>query len=185
MSLCVRRDARPTQIPLKIQSLKDIGITGGWDAVAGRMGRRKCRRTTVIDRHSPLATRHSSRASAVIDRRYRYPPPATRHPLLPFSLRFNSVVLNFLDMANNMAIFRSMTHTANIGLIKNQFSQFIGKVQNGDTVVVCARNKPVAKIVSMCRPLNRTMEGFDPRVEIFADLEGPLIPLDQWRMLAD
>jgi antitoxin (DNA-binding transcriptional repressor) of toxin-antitoxin stability system len=88
-------------------------------------------------------------------------------------------------MANNMAIFRSMTHTANIGLIKNQFSQFIGKVQNGDTVVVCARNKPVAKIVSMCRPLNRTMEGFDPRVEIFADLEGPLIPLDQWRMLAD
>ena len=88
-------------------------------------------------------------------------------------------------MANNMAIFRSMTHTANIGLIKNQFSQFIGKVQNGDTVVVCARNKPVAKIVSMCRALNRTMEGFDPRVEIFADLEGPLIPLDQWRMLAD
>ncbi len=88
-------------------------------------------------------------------------------------------------MANNMAMFRAMIHTANIALVKNQFSHFIHKVQNGDTVVVCARNKPVAKIVSLCPPLNCTMAGFDPRVEIFGDLEGPLIPIDQWKMLSD
>ena len=82
-------------------------------------------------------------------------------------------------------MFRAMIHTVNIALVKNQFSHFIGKVQNGDSIVVCARNKPVAKIVSIRPPLNRTVAGFDPRVEIFGDLEGPLIPIDQWRMLAD
>lgn len=88
-------------------------------------------------------------------------------------------------MANNIATFRAMTHKANIALVKNQFSHFINKVQNGDSVVVCARNKPVAKIISICPPLNRTMPGFDPQVEIFGDLEGPLIPIDQWKMLTD
>lgn len=83
-----------------------------------------------------------------------------------------------------MAIFRAMTHTANIAIVKNQFSHFIDKVQIGDTVVVCARNKPVAKIVSICPPVNHTTAGFDPRVEIFGDLEGPLIPIDQWKMLS-
>ena len=30
-SLCVRRDARPTQMPLKIGNLKDLGITRAWE----------------------------------------------------------------------------------------------------------------------------------------------------------
>ena len=49
-------------------------------------------------------------------------------------------------------MFRAMIHTVNIALVKNQFSHFIGKVQNGDSIVVCARNKPVAKIVSIRPP---------------------------------
>ncbi|MEI8293339.1 MAG: type II toxin-antitoxin system prevent-host-death family antitoxin [bacterium] len=84
-----------------------------------------------------------------------------------------------------MAMFHAMTHTANIALVKNQFSHFIAKVQNGDSVVVCARNKPVAKIISIGTPENRTQVGFDPGVEIFGELEGPFIPTDQWKMLAD
>jgi len=84
-----------------------------------------------------------------------------------------------------MAIFHAMTHTANIALVKNQFSHFIGQVQNGDSVVVCARNKPVAKIISIRTPANRMQVGFDPKVEIFGELEGPFIPIDQWKMLSD
>lgn len=83
-----------------------------------------------------------------------------------------------------MAIFKAMTHTVNIAALKNGLSDFIGKVQSGDSILVCSRNKPVAKIIPLPSRPNRSTQGFDPAVKIFADLEGPVISPEDWGILA-
>jgi antitoxin (DNA-binding transcriptional repressor) of toxin-antitoxin stability system len=50
--------------------------------------------------------------------------------------------------------------------------------------LVCSRNKPVAKITPLASRPNRSTKGFDPAVKIFADLEGPAIPAEEWGILA-
>jgi antitoxin (DNA-binding transcriptional repressor) of toxin-antitoxin stability system len=50
--------------------------------------------------------------------------------------------------------------------------------------LVCSRNKPVAKITPLASNPNRSTKGFDPAVKIFADLEGPVIPPEDWGILA-
>ncbi len=77
-----------------------------------------------------------------------------------------------------------MTHTVNIAALKNSLSEFLGKVQSGDSILVCSRNKPVAKITALPSRPNRSTKGFDPTVKILADLEGPAIPAEDWGMLA-
>lgn len=49
--------------------------------------------------------------------------------------------------------FKAMTHTVNIAALKNAPSEFLGKVQSGDSVLVCSRNKPVAQITPLTRAL--------------------------------
>ncbi len=83
-----------------------------------------------------------------------------------------------------MANSQAMTHTINIAVLKNRLSEFIAKVQTGDSVLVCARNKPVARIVPLPGRPNRTHAGFDPAVKILSDLEGPAIPLEDWGILS-
>jgi prevent-host-death family protein len=83
-----------------------------------------------------------------------------------------------------MVIFKAMTHTVNIAVLKNSLSEFLGKVQSGDSILVCSRNKPVAKITPLASHPNRSTKGFDPSVKILADLEGPVIPPEDWGILA-
>jgi len=83
-----------------------------------------------------------------------------------------------------MAILIAMTHTVNIAVLKNRLSEFLGKVQSGDSILVCSRNKPVAQITPILARPNRSTKGFDPAVKIFADLEGPTIPPEDWGLLA-
>lgn len=83
-----------------------------------------------------------------------------------------------------MATILAMTHTVNIATLKNGLSEFLGKVQSGDSIVVCSRNKPVAKITPLPLRPNLSTVGFDPAVRVFADLEGPALPPEDWGMLA-
>ena len=89
-----------------------------------------------------------------------------------------------LELAIFMAMFKPMTHTVNIAALKNGLSELLGKVQSGDSIVVCSRNKPVAKITPLPARPNRSTKGFDPAVKILADIEGPAIPLEDWGILA-
>jgi len=77
-----------------------------------------------------------------------------------------------------------MTHTVNIAALKNGLSEFLGKVQAGDSVLVCSSNKPIAQITPLPSRPNRSKAGFDPSVRILADLEGPAIPPEDWGILA-
>ena len=83
-----------------------------------------------------------------------------------------------------MATLKAMTHTVNIAVLKNGLSDFIGKVQSGDSILVCSRNKPVAKITPLPSRRNQSKKGFDPAVKILGDLEGPAIPTEDWGVLA-
>lgn len=76
-----------------------------------------------------------------------------------------------------------MIHTANIAELKDHLSELIEKVEQGDSVVVCRRNQPVAEIHGLAARRNRTVPGFDPAVRILGDLEGPVIPAGDWTML--
>ena len=83
-----------------------------------------------------------------------------------------------------IATFEAMTHTVNIAALKNGLSEFLGKVQAGDSILVCSRNKPVAQITPLPSRPNCSKAGFDPNVRILAELEGPAIPLEDWGILA-
>ena len=84
-----------------------------------------------------------------------------------------------------MATLKAMTHTVNIAVLKNGLSEFLAKVQSGDSILVCSRNKPVAKITPLPSRRNHSKKGFDPAVKILGDLEGPAIPPGDWGLLAD
>jgi antitoxin (DNA-binding transcriptional repressor) of toxin-antitoxin stability system len=43
--------------------------------------------------------------------------------------------------------------TANIGVLKNQLSAYLKFVRNGEEVIVCDRNVPVARILPFTLPL--------------------------------
>ena len=50
-----------------------------------------------------------------------------------------------VDMINKMTYNKVMT-TLNINEIKTHFSSILAKVSNGETVIVCKRNVPIAEI---------------------------------------
>ena len=71
--------------------------------------------------------------------------------------------------------------TANIGELKDNFSKFIGFVEQGEVVEICKRNVPIALLV----PHNSKKTGNDTKlgcgkgtVQIKGDLTQPLIPED-------
>ena len=75
--------------------------------------------------------------------------------------------------------------TANIGELKDNFSKFIGFVEQGEVVEICKRNVPIALLV----PHNSKKTGNDTKlgcgkgtVQIKGDLTEPLIPEDSWDM---
>jgi len=78
-----------------------------------------------------------------------------------------------------------MMKTANIAEFKNQFSQFMALVENGEEVVVCKRNVPFARVSPLPQfRKNQTKLGCDLNsVTIKTDLTEPAIPDTDWDML--
>jgi prevent-host-death family protein len=52
---------------------------------------------------------------------------------------------NMVDMTNMVTSNKTMI-SLNINEIKIHFSSFLAKVSNGETVIVCKRNVPIAEI---------------------------------------
>ncbi len=52
----------------------------------------------------------------------------------------------------NMLTYNQTMISLNINEIKTHFSRFIAKVSNGETVIVCKRNVPIAEIKPIAAP---------------------------------
>jgi prevent-host-death family protein len=78
-----------------------------------------------------------------------------------------------------------MEISVNVAELKNNLSKYLARVEAGETVVICNRNLPVAKINGIPKRKNRSKVGFDPGVKILGSLHGPLIPEEDWNMLRD
>jgi prevent-host-death family protein len=83
-----------------------------------------------------------------------------------------------------MAIIMSMNYSVNVAELKNHLSEFLEKVEKGDSVIVCKRNEPVAEIHGTSVRKNNTHAGFDPGVKVLGAIEGPAIPAEDWSMLS-
>jgi len=77
--------------------------------------------------------------------------------------------------------------SANIAEIKDHFSHFLGLVQEGETVQICRRNVPVARVIpeTLLARKNCTKLGCGKGTgQIKGDITEPAIELDAWTMLA-
>ena len=59
-----------------------------------------------------------------------------------------------VDMTNRVTYNKIMI-SLNINEIKTHFSSFLAKVSNGETVIVCKRNVPIAEIKSIATLPNK------------------------------
>lgn len=87
---------------------------------------------------------------------------------------------------NNMTMKASKTESANIGMVKEHFSAYVTMVEQGATIQVCRRNRPVAELVRLADGTNsnRTRLGSDPgSVVARGDLTMPAIPEKDWDTL--
>ena len=90
-----------------------------------------------------------------------------------------------LDMAKFLAYILAMKK-ANIGELKDNLSNFISFVEQGEVVEICKRNIPIALLVphGSKKAGNRTQLGCGlGTVKAKGDLTEPLIPEDSWDML--
>ena len=74
----------------------------------------------------------------------------------------------------------------NIADLKNNLSKILSYVEKGESVQICKRNIPIAKIVPIDKKTekNRTRLGCGiGSVQIKADLTEPMIPEESWEML--
>lgn len=79
-----------------------------------------------------------------------------------------------------------MDATVNIGDLKNRLSEFLERVENGEEILVCKRNVPIATITGLPKRRNRSQPGWARgSLRILQSIEGPVIPHDDWNMLAD
>jgi len=84
-----------------------------------------------------------------------------------------------------MAYYMAMK-VANIAELKNRLSKYLAVVEQGEEVEVRKRNVPVARIVPIKgTKINRTkLDRGRGTAKIKGDLTEPLIPPDDWEMLA-
>ena len=76
----------------------------------------------------------------------------------------------------------------NLSEAKAQFSKVMEQVEAGETVTLCKRNEPVARVVPIDQePVykkHQTKIGcFKGQIKIHGDLTEPAIPLSDWEML--
>ena len=75
---------------------------------------------------------------------------------------------------------------ANVAKVKEHLSAYLTKVEKGDRIVVCRRNRPVAEIVPVegATTENRTKLGSAKRsVKVKCDLTDPAISQADWDAL--
>ncbi len=95
-----------------------------------------------------------------------------------------------LDIVMNMTYYMSMKEykieKANIAQVKEHLSSYVALAEQGTTVVVCRRNRPVAELVSTADAhwTNRTELGSAPgSVDVKCDLTEPALDASDWSML--
>lgn len=88
-----------------------------------------------------------------------------------------------VDAAVFKATFMVMKVT-NIANLKNHLSDYLSEVANGEEIVICKRNVPVARITGLTSKRNRTEPGCGIGTgEILGCVDEPLIPEGDWKML--
>lgn len=78
------------------------------------------------------------------------------------------------------------TEKVNLAMVKEHLSAYVTMAERGETVVVCRRNKPVAKLVGTEDPpaRNRTRLGSAPgSVVVKCDLTAPAMDAKDWDAL--
>jgi len=81
-------------------------------------------------------------------------------------------------------MFMSANYSVNVAELKNRLSEFLEKVGEGDSVIVCKRNELIAEIHGALLRKNKTQVGFDPGVKVLGPIEGPAIQEEDWSMLS-
>jgi antitoxin (DNA-binding transcriptional repressor) of toxin-antitoxin stability system len=78
-----------------------------------------------------------------------------------------------------------MSALVNIADFKNKLAQYLALIEQGHEVIVCRRNRPIARCEAVRRGrVNRTKFGsMKGTVQILGDLTEPLIPEEDWEML--
>lgn len=75
----------------------------------------------------------------------------------------------------------------NVAEFKDRLAELIALAERGKEIVVCRRNKPVARLAAVepkPRKVNRSRLGsMKGTVEILSDLTEPFIPESEWEML--
>lgn len=75
----------------------------------------------------------------------------------------------------------------NVGKVKEHFSSYVAKVEKGERVIVCRRNRPVAELVSIqggAKETNQTNLGSARgSVTVKCDLTQPVMDEGDWEML--
>ena len=80
-----------------------------------------------------------------------------------------------------LAILLAMSTQVNIAEFKDRISEFLTLVENGDEVIVCRRNVPLARINSMPqpkrgKPKHSVLGCMKGTLQIHGDLTQPCIP---------
>ena len=89
-------------------------------------------------------------------------------------------------MTYYMTMKEYKTEKANIAQVKEHLSSYIALAEQGTTVVVCRRNRPVAELVSTAEALatNTTRLGSAlGSVDVNCDLTAPALDESSWDML--
>jgi antitoxin (DNA-binding transcriptional repressor) of toxin-antitoxin stability system len=91
-----------------------------------------------------------------------------------------------VKMVNYIVMKEYEIEKANIAQVKESLSAYVAMAEQGKTVVVCRRNKPVAELVAIQPPLqpNRTRLGSARgSVVVKCDLTVPAMDDDEWEAL--
>ncbi|MCL5096788.1 MAG: type II toxin-antitoxin system prevent-host-death family antitoxin [Candidatus Omnitrophica bacterium] len=81
-----------------------------------------------------------------------------------------------------------MSKNVNIAEFKNRVSEFLALVEQGDEVIVCRRNVPLARVQPIRKPgyekpRHSVVGCMKGSVQIHGDLTEPCIPEENWEML--
>ncbi len=83
------------------------------------------------------------------------------------------------DIPSSVCLWRCAILKLNINEVKTHLSAILGRVEKGETVIICKRNKPIAEIKTIQQPPpKKTPIGVDgkkyPDFKVPDDINGPL-----------
>ncbi len=82
----------------------------------------------------------------------------------------------------------AMAKTVNVAEFKDQVSKFLAIVEQGNELIVCRRNVPVARVEPIRQPSAKRVRGcvvgcMQGTVTILGDVTEPCLPEGDWDML--